>query len=127
MKQPRDLALLFLALADRDIKTCRQLPKFPIAMTKPSGLTRSRQSKNVSKRSLLRRKPLFERRTTLMELIDLLHDRLHLTPLHLDMLDQLTPFAVTFRYEFLDLEPVSRGQIRAVVQAIRYWTEQHIE
>ena len=62
-----------------------------------------------------------------MELIDLLQDRLQLTPPHLDMLDQLTPFAVTFRYEFLDLEPVNRDQIRTVVETIRQWAEQHID
>jgi hypothetical protein len=42
------------------------------------------------------------------------------------MLDQLNPFAVTVRYEFLDLEPVNRNQLRSRVETIRHWAELQI-
>jgi hypothetical protein len=63
----------------------------------------------------------------LVELVDILKDRLQLAPPHVDVLDQLNPFAVTFRYEFLDLEPVNRSQLLKALGAIRQWAERQID
>lgn len=126
MKQPRDLALLYLALADRDLKTCRQLSEIADSDDEAIGFHAQQSIEKCLKAVLAAKAIPFRKTHDLVELVDLLKDRLHLTPPHIEMLDQLNPFAVTFRYEFLDLEPVNRAQPRSAVETIRQWAEQQI-
>lgn len=126
MKQPRDLALLYLALADRDLKTCRQLSEIADSDDEAIGFHAQQSIEKCLKAVLAAKAIPFRKTHDLVELVDLLKDRLHLTPPHIEMLDQLNPFAVTFRYEFLDLEPVNRAQLRSAVETIRQWAEQQI-
>ncbi|TKB63337.1 MAG: hypothetical protein E8D48_03415 [Nitrospira sp.] len=49
MKQPRDFALLYLALADRDLKTCRQLCDIPDSDDEAIGFHAQQAIENVSK------------------------------------------------------------------------------
>lgn len=126
MKQPRDLALRFLALADRDIKTCRQLSELPDSDDEAIGFHAQQAIEKCLKAILAGKAIPFRKTHDLVELVDLLQDRLQLTPPHVDVLDQLNPFAVTFRYDLLDLEPVNREQLRSVVETIRHWAERHI-
>jgi HEPN domain-containing protein len=127
MKQPRDLALRFLALADRDIKTCRQLSEISDSDDEAIGFHAQQAIEKCLKAVLAGKAIPFRKTHDLVELVDLLKDRLQLTPPDVDVLDQLNPFAVTFRYELLDLEPVNRRQLRNALDAIRHWTEQHID
>jgi HEPN domain-containing protein len=127
MKQPRDLALRFLALADRDIKTCRQLSEISDSDDEAIGFHAQQAIEKCLKAVLAGKAVPFRKTHDLMELVDLLNDRVQLTPPDINVLDQLNPFAVTFRYELLDLEPLNRHQLRKAVDAIRQWAEQHIE
>lgn len=127
MKQPRDFALLYLALADRDLKTCRQLCDIPDSDDEAIGFHAQQAIEKCLKAILAGEAIPFRKTHDLIELVDLVKDRLFLTPPHIEMLDQLNPFAVTFRYEFLDLEPVNRSQLRSGVEAIRRWAEQQID
>jgi HEPN domain-containing protein len=126
MKQPRDLALRYLALADRDLKTCRQLSEIPDSDDEAIGFHAQQAIEKCLKAVLAAKAIPFRKTHDLVELVDLLKDRLQLTPPHVEMLDQLNPFAVTFRYEFLDLEPVNRNQLRSGVETIRHWAELQI-
>jgi len=126
MKQPRDLALRYLALADRDLKTCRQLSEIADSDDEAIGFHAQQAIEKCLKAVLAAKAIPFRKTHDLVELVDLLKDRLHLTPPHIEMLDQLNPFAVTFRYELLDLEPVNRAQLRSAVETIRQWAEQQI-
>jgi HEPN domain-containing protein len=126
MKQPRDLALLYLALADRDLKTCRQLSEIADSDDEAIGFHAQQAIEKCLKAVLAAKAIPFRKTHDLVELVDLLKDRLQLTPPHVEMLDQLNPFAVTFRYEFLDLEPVNRNQLRSGVETIRRWAELRI-
>lgn len=58
MKQPRDLALRYLALADRDIKTCRQLSDIFDSHDEAIGFHAQKQSKNVLSRSCWESDPI---------------------------------------------------------------------
>ncbi|MDF0674092.1 MAG: HEPN domain-containing protein [Nitrospira sp.] len=127
MKRPRDLALRFLALADRDMKTCRQLSELPDSDDEAIGFHAQQAIEKCLKAVLAGKAIPFRKTHDLVELVDLLQDRLQLTPPHVEMLDQLNPFAVTFRYDLLDLEPVNRTQLRSGVEAIRRWAEQQID
>lgn len=127
MKQPRDLALRYLALADRDIKTCRQLSDISDSDDEAIGFHAQKAIEKCLKAVLAGKAIPFRKTHDLVELVDLLKDRLQLTPPHVDVLDQLNPFAVAFRYDFLDVEPVNRGQLRTVVDTLRHWAEQHID
>ena len=127
MKQPRDLAFRYLALADRDLKTCRQLSEISDSDDEAIGFHAQQAIEKCLKAVLAAKAIPFRKTHDLVELVDLLKDRLHLAPPHAEMLDQLNPFAVTFRYEFLDLEPVNRGQLSSGVEAIQRWAEQQID
>lgn len=71
----------------------------------------------------------FRRTHDLRELMDLLTDKGHALPEALADLDILTPYAVEFRYEFLDQEqetPLDRQGARELVQRLRAWVEGQI-
>jgi HEPN domain-containing protein len=127
MKQPRDLALRFLALADRDMKTCRQLSEISDSDDEAIGFHAQQAIEKCLKAVLAGKAIPFRKTHDLVELVDILKDRLQLAPPHVDVLDQLNPFAVTFRYEFLDLEPVNRSQLLKALGAIRQWAERQID
>jgi hypothetical protein len=41
-------------------------------------------------------------------------------------LDFLNPFAVTFRYDLIDLETFDRNQAKALIEKVRNWAETQI-
>jgi HEPN domain-containing protein len=126
MKQHLDLGLRFLALADRDLKTCRQLSELPDSDDEAIGFHAQQAIEKCLKAVLASNAIPFRKTHDLVELVDLLRDHLALDPPHLDVLDQLNHFAVTFRYDFLDLEPQNRHQLRNALDAIRKWADRNI-
>jgi HEPN domain-containing protein len=126
MKQPRDLARRFLALADRDIKTCRQLSEIPDSDDEAIGFHAQQAIEKCLKAVLASKAIPFRKTHDLVELVDLLQDQLGLDPPNVDVLDHLNPFAITFRYDFLDLEPLDRSQLRKAIEEIRRWAENAI-
>jgi HEPN domain-containing protein len=64
MKQPRDLALLYLALADRDLKTCRQLSEIADSDDEAIGFHAQQAIEKCLKAVLARKRFRSERLTT---------------------------------------------------------------
>jgi hypothetical protein len=42
-------------------------------------------------------------------------------------LDALNPFAVTFRYDLIEIEAMDRDQIQNIVATVRRWAEEQIQ
>lgn len=56
-------------------------------------------------------------------------DHGHILPEHLEEIDQLSPYAVEFRYEILPMEseiPLVREEARRLVQELRDWVEKQV-
>ncbi|MCG3114689.1 MAG: hypothetical protein LLH30_03320 [Candidatus Manganitrophus sp. SA1] len=43
-----------------------------------------------------------------------------------DLLDIFTPYAVTFRYDLIELGPLDRDLAGSVVEAARRWAEEQV-
>ena len=127
MKSPVDLARKYLALADRDIKVFLKLVDDPDIDDEPVGFN-AQQSVEKCLKAVLAYHQIELRRTH--DLKDLLgtFQNAHLPlPPFADQLHILNPFAVLFRYEFVEPEHVDRAQARQMVSALRKWAGERID
>ncbi len=126
MKQPLDLAQRYLVIADRDIHTMRLL--VPIAESEDEAIGfHAQQAVEKCLKSILALHQISFRKThDLGELIDLLGDSGKPVPSNAEELDFLNPFAVTFRYDLLDLETFDRHYAQTLVEHVRSWAGEQI-
>ena len=68
----------------------------------------------------------FERTHDLVKLARLLGDHGIALPVSADQLCWLNPFAVTFRYDDLELELISREDAASLVADVRSWAEEQV-
>lgn len=68
----------------------------------------------------------FRKTHDLGELLDLLGDSGKPVPPHAEELDFLNPFAVTFRYDLIDLESFDRHSAQTLVEHVRSWAGEQI-
>jgi HEPN domain-containing protein len=126
MKRPIDLARRFLELADRDIKTFHLLADIPDSDNAAVGFHAQQAVEKCLKAVLSRHEIPFRKTHNLDELIDLLKDHGKKIPPNADGLELLNPFAVTLRYDLIELETLDRDQAREVVGTLRRWAEEQI-
>ena len=69
---------------------------------------------------------LFRKTHDLGELFDLMSDAGKPTPPEANEIDFLNPFAVSFRYDLIDLETFDRNQAKALVEKVRNWATTQI-
>jgi HEPN domain-containing protein len=127
MKRPIDLAKRFLALADRDIHTVRILSHVPDSDDEAIGFHAQQAVEKCLKAVLSLHEIPFRKTHDLIELIDLLRDRVKVLPPHAETLEALNPFAVTFRYDLVELEALDREQIQDIVDRVRRWAGEQIQ
>ncbi len=126
MKSPLDLARKYLALADRDIKTFLKLVDDSQIDDEPIGFHAQQSVEKCLKAILAYHKVEFRRTHDLKSLFEAFQTRnITLPPFSKDLL-ALNPFAVLFRYEFLDTEPIDRQHTRHLVLSLRKWVENQI-
>ena len=126
MKSPIDLARKYLALADRDIKTFLKLVDDPQIDDEPIGFHAQQSVEKCLKAVLAYHQVEFRRTHDLKSLYEAFQiDNIALPPFS-DELLSLNPFAVLFRYEFLNTETIDRQHTRHLVLSLRKWAEKQI-
>ena len=126
MKQPHDLANRYLVLADRDIKTMILLANVAESDDEAVGFHAQQAVEKCLKAVLSLHQIPFRKTHDLGELIDLLSDAGKPTPPEANEIDFLNPFAVTFRYDLIDLETFDRNQAKFLVENVRNWAATQI-
>ena len=126
MKQPRDLAQRYLAMADRDINTMRLLAPITESDDEAIGFHAQQAVEKCLKAILALHQISFRKTHDLGELIDLLGDSGKSVPPNADELDFLNPFAVTFRYDLMDLEAFDRHSAQTLIEHVRSWDREQI-
>lgn len=126
MKPHIEEAWRSLHLADRDIKV------FDILMEEPEAhlsivLFHAQQAVEKSlKAALFSRRIEFRRTHNLTELAQLLRQGGIEMPVADDLLERLTPFAVTFRYDDMDIDLTAREEAVGFVEEVRRWAETQV-
>ena len=126
MKQPHDLAQRYLLMADRDIKTMILLANITDSDDEAIGFHAQQAVEKCLKAVLSLHQIPFRKTHDLGELIDLMSDAGKPIPPEASELDFLNPFAVTFRYDLIDLETFDRNQAKALIEKVRNWAATQI-
>ena len=126
MKQPHDLAQRYLLMADRDIKTMILLANITESDDEAIGFHAQQAVEKCLKAVLSLHQIPFRKTHDLGELIDLMSDAGKPIPPEASELDFLNPFAVTFRYDLIDLETFDRNQAKALIKKVRNWSATQI-
>ncbi len=126
MKPHIEEAWRALRLADRDIKV------FDILVDEPEAhlsvvLFHAQQAVEKSFKAVLFSRQIEFRRThDLIELAQLLRREGVETPVTDDLLERLNPFAVTFRYDDMDIELLTRQDALGLVLKVWKWAEAQV-
>jgi HEPN domain-containing protein len=126
MKPHIDEALRSLRLADRDIKAFEILKAEPEAPISVVCFHAQQAVEKSLKAVLFSRQIEFERTHDLVQLAHLLHGQEIGLPAADDQLRQLNPFAVTFRYDDMDIESVTREDAAKLVADVRRWAGKQV-
>ena len=115
-----------LRLADRDIRACDVLmdePEVHLSIV----LFHAQQAVEKSLKAVLFSRQIEFRRThNLTELAQLLRQEGVETPVADDLLERLNPFAVTFRYDDMDIELMTGEDVTEPVVKVRKWAEAQV-
>jgi len=123
MKPHVEEALRSLRLADRDIRAFEVLKndsRIHLSMT----CFHAQQAVEKSLKAVLFLNQVeFERTHDLVKLAQLLRDQGITLPVSDDQLRKLNPFAVTLRYDDLEIEGITREEAASLVMVVRRWAE----
>ena len=123
MKPHIEEAWRSLQLADRDIKVFEILSDEPEAHLSIVCFHAQQAVEKSLKAVLFSRQIEFRRTHDLTELAQLLREHEIESPVADDSLSRLNPFAVTFRYDDMDIELITREDAASWVADVRRWAE----
>ena len=126
MKPHIEEAWRVLRLADRDIKVFEILMKEPEAHLSIVMFHAQQAVEKSLKAVLFSRQIEFRRTHNLTELAQLLRQEGVETPVADDLLERLNPFAVTFRYDDLEIELMTPEDVVGPVVEVRKWAEAQV-
>ena len=126
MKPHIEEAWRSLQLADRDIKVFEILSDEPEAHLSIVCFHAQQAVEKSPKAVLFSRQIEFRRTHNLTELAQLLREHEIEPPVADDSLSRLNPFAVTFRYDDMDIELITREDTASWVADIRRWAEAQV-
>jgi HEPN domain-containing protein len=126
MKPHIEEAWRSLRLADRDIKAFEILKEEPEAHLSIVCFHAQQAMEKSLKAVLFSRQIEFERIHDLVQLAQLLRGRDVIVPLSDDGLRRLNPFAVTFRYDDMEIELITREDAANWVADVRRWAEEQV-
>jgi len=115
-----------LQLADRDITVFHILSKEPEAHLSIVCFHAQQAVEKSLRAVLFSRRIEFRRIHDLTELTQLLRQHGIETPVSDDLLGRLNPFAVTFRYDDMDIELLTREDAETWVTSVRRWAEDQV-
>jgi len=126
MKPHIEEALRSLRLADRDIKAFEVLADDPDVHLSMVCFHAQQAVEKSLKAVLFSRQIEFERIHDLVQLALLLRRRDVIVPLSDDELRRLNPFAVTFRYDDMEIELITQEDAASWVADVRRWAEEQV-
>ena len=126
MKPHIDEAWRSLRLADRDITAFDLLKNEPEVHVSIVCFHAQQAVEKSLKAVLYAHQIKFERTHDLVKLARLLDDRGITLPVSNDQLRVLNPFAVTFRYDDLEIELITRDDTATLVADVRQWAEKQV-
>ena len=126
MKPHIEEARRALRLADRDIKVFDILIEEPEAHLSIVMFHAQQAIEKSLKAVLFSRQIEFRRTHNLIELVQLLRKGGIEMPFSDDLLERLTPFAVTFRYDDMDIDLVTREDAAGLVVKVWKWAETQV-
>ena len=126
MKPHLEEAWRSLRLADRDIQAFDVLKVSPEVHISMACFHAQQAVEKSLKAVLFSRRIEFERIHDLVKLAQLLSTCGLVLPVPEDQLRRLNPFAVTFRYDDLEVEPISRLDTASIVADVRRWAEEQV-
>ena len=120
---------ILLAKADQDELAARQLSADPRMGDEVIGFHLQQAVEKRLKALLAFHEIPYRRTHDLLELMDLLIARGYPVPLALEALQEMTPFAVEYRYEHLDHyedAPLDRERVLALSNDLKTWIQDQI-
>ena len=126
MKPHLEEAERMLQLADRDIKAFEILKEEPEAHISIVGFHAQQAVEKSLKAVLFSQQIEFERIHDLVKLGNLVSDQGIVLPVKEDQLRRLNPFAVTFRYDDMEITLASKEDTALLVADIRRWAEEQV-
>ena len=126
MKPHIDEAWRSLRLADRDITAFDLLKNEPEVHVSIVCFHAQQAVEKSLKAVLYSRQIEFERTHDLVKLARLLGDHDIMLPVSVDQLRLLNPFAVTFRYDDLEIDLITRDDTTTLVTNVRQWAEEQV-
>lgn len=126
MTKRRELALLFLRKAQEDEEVVFRVPDEILSADSVFGFHAQQAAEKMLKAILTDRGVEFRRTHQIRELLErLAQDGVEL-PQDLVDIDELTPFAVEYRYDdvpVVEEPPLERDRIRSKIASLRRWAE----
>ncbi|MDP2984876.1 MAG: HEPN domain-containing protein [Candidatus Latescibacter sp.] len=110
-----------LRTAERDLKTVEVLLQHPDAPISSICFHAQQYLEKVIKAVLVSNAVIFRRTHNLEKLADLLAQKDIEPPLHKDLLKRLNPFAVTTRYEDIEIALIDIQTVAEMIEKTREW------
>lgn len=126
MKPHIEEASRALRLADRDIQAFNALCASTDVHISISCFHAQQAVEKMLKAVLFSHRIEFERIHDLVKLAQLLNEKNVQIPVSEDQLRRLNPFAVTFRYDDLDIELISLSDAAELLENLRRWAEERV-
>ena len=126
MKQPIDLALQFLLMAQRDMRAFDILVEETSVADESIGFHAQQIVEKCLKAVLAFNQIEFRKVHDLDALLELLTKNGLPEPPEADSLDELNPYAVFLRYDLAETQSLDRQKTKSLVQGILAWGKRHI-
>jgi HEPN domain-containing protein len=124
---PHERALELLRLAERDEQAAHVLRSDSSIDDATLGFHYQQAAEKLLKSLLAKQNITFPRTHDLARLVELVEAAGYELPVDSDALDTLTPFAVTFRYEFDETGgALDREHTQSLIQELREWVEEQL-
>jgi HEPN domain-containing protein len=123
MKQVIDQALRFLRLAERDYKAFLILKNEKEVGSSIIYFHAQQAIEKFLKAVLISKKIDPKKTHDLNELAYLLQRHNLVLPVSIEKLSTLTPYAVIFRYDDMEIETISREEAEAMIKTVQQWAE----
>lgn len=115
-----------LRLADHDITAFNILKQEPEAHISIVNFHAQQAVEKSLKAVLYSYRIEFDRTHDLVKLSRLLEEHNVAPAVSNDQLRSLNPFAVTFRYDDIEVEKIAQGDVDSLVSAVREWAEEQV-
>jgi HEPN domain-containing protein len=126
MKPHIEEALRALRLAERDIKVLDVIKREPVVHFSIVGFHAQQATEKSLKAVLFSHRIEFERTHDLVKLAGFLHANNVTLPVTDNQLRRLNPFAVTFRYDDMEIDMITQEETADLAVIVHRWSENQV-